>query len=433
MLALLGLLVIVVLLASIMTKRLSPLIALIIIPFIGAIVSGADPHTTSKFVIEGLRSIVPAAGMFVFAILFFGVMSDAGMLDPIINGVLKVVGTSPTRITMGTLFLTLLIHLDGSGAVTFMLVVPAMLPLYDLLGMDKRILACMAALGAGVNFLPWVGPMIRSSAVLNISAIEIFNPLIPVQICGLALSFFFAYMLGKREEKRLRREGCDFSAGACKAELTEKQLELRRPRLFWINVFITVGVIFVMITNILSAAVSFMIGTVLALVINYPHAKLQRARVDAHAKPAMMMASILMAAGAFVGIMKGTGMTAAMAKAIISFVPHEMTQHIPFALGIVGMPLTLFFDPDSFYFGVMPVIAEVYKNAGGNPIQIAQAALLGACTTGFPVSPLTPAPFLLVGLAGIEFGEHQKYSIPFLWMASIAMTFAAAFMGVIPF
>lgn len=433
MLALFGIIIIVALLASIMTKRVSPLIALILIPYLGAMLSGVDTFTTSEYIIEGLRSIVPAAGMFVFAILFFGIMSDAGMLDPIINGVLKIVGTRPTRIILGTLFLTLLIHLDGSGAVTFMLVVPAMLPLYQRLGLDKRILGLMAALGAGINFLPWVGPMIRASAVLHTSAIDIFNPLIPVQCVGLAFAAMVGIVLGRREEKRLGLTNGHKSIAVKMPELTEESLALRRPKMFWLNIAITIAVIAVMVAGGLHAAVSFMLGTVLALLINYPNASMQRKRLDAHARPALMMASILMAAGAFVGIMRGTGMTVAMAKAVIDVLPSNMVHYIPATLGVFGMPMTLFFDPDSFYFGVMPVIAEVFKSAGGDPLQVAQAALLGACTTGFPVSPLTPAPFLLVGLLGIEFGEHQRYCIPYLWMGSIVMTVAAVLLGVLPF
>ena len=63
---------------------------------------------------------------------------------------------------------------------------------------------------------------------------------------------------------------------------------------------------------------------------------------------------------------------------------------------------------------------------------MAQAALLGQMTTGFPVSPLTPATFLLVGLTGIDLAEHQRFCIPFLWGASVVMTIACVLFGVIP-
>jgi CitMHS family citrate-Mg2+:H+ or citrate-Ca2+:H+ symporter len=94
------------------------------------------------------------------------------------------------------------------------------------------------------------------------------------------------------------------------------------------------------------------------------------------------------------------------------------------------MPLSLLFDPDSFYLGALPVMAEVARSLGAAPIQVGQAALLGQMTTGFPISPLTPATFLVVGLTGIELREHQRFAGPWLWLASILMTFACVAFGV---
>ncbi|MGI4942047.1 MAG: citrate transporter, partial [Janthinobacterium lividum] len=176
--------------------------------------------------------------------------------------------------------------------------------------------------------------------------------------------------------------------------------------------------------------VMFMLGVVAALVVNYPDVAEQRARIDAHAKAALLMASILLAAGAFTGIMTGSGMLKAMAVASVAHVPAGAGHQIPFVLGLISMPLSLLFDPDSFYFGVLPVVAEVTRGLGGQPIQVAQAALLGQMTVGFPVSPLTPATFLVVGLSGIELGAHQRFTIPFLLAASVVMTFACVAFGV---
>src|SRR5262249_13120573 len=120
MLAALGLLTIVALLAAILSKKISPLVALIAIPVIAALAGGFGLKT-GAFVVKGIQNIAPVAAMFIFAILYFGIMSDAGMLDPIIERILRAVGNRPTRIVLGTALLAAIVHLDGSGAVTFLI------------------------------------------------------------------------------------------------------------------------------------------------------------------------------------------------------------------------------------------------------------------------------------------------------------------------
>lgn len=434
MLALIGVLTIATLLFFIMSKRMSPLVALIVIPIIGALVAGSGTDT-AKYIIEGITKLAPMAAMFVFAITFFGVITDAGMFDPIIRGILRFVGTNPVKIIIGTGILALIAHLDGNGAVTFLITIPTMLPLFHRLGMDKRILVGITALSAGVNFLPWTGPMIRASAALNIPTHDLFIPLIPAQICGLIFMVGMGWYWGKKEEKRLGIAHFQIAAGdfSHNKELTDQEKTLRRPHLFWLNLALVIAVIGTMVLTRISPTVAFMVALTVALMINYPNVEMQKERINAHAKAALMMASILFAAGAFTGIMGGTGMLKAMSEAAVGFMPESFASHIPFIVGLIAMPLSLVFDPDSYYFGIMPVIAHTVQLMGIPAIQVAQASVLGQMTTGFAVSPLTPATFLLVSLAGVDLADHQKFSIPVLWTASVIMTFAAAITGVFPF
>jgi citrate-Mg2+:H+ or citrate-Ca2+:H+ symporter, CitMHS family len=428
--ALLGLFTIIVLLVAIISKKLTPLAALILIP-IGASLFAGFGLDTGKFIVSGIQSIAPIVAMFIFAILFFGVVTDAGMFDPIVNGILKAVGADPVRIVMGSALLAMIVHLDGSGAVTFLITIPAMLPLYERLNMDRRVLACVVALGAGtMNMLPWGGPTLRAATSLHIPVTELFNPTLPALGAGLVFVMTVAYILGKREKKRLGIS--NVSVEVFERVLTDEEKKLRRPQNFWINIVLTVLVVAGLVWGKIAPAVLFMVGATIVLILNYPKVDMQRARVDAHAKAALMMASVLLAAGVFTGIMKGAGLTKAMTQVAVSFIPPEFASHIPVIIAVISMPLSLLFDPDSFYFGVLPVVAEVGKSLGVPIIQVGQAAIMGQMTTGFPISPLTPATFLLIGLTKIELGEHQKFTIPFTFATSIVMTIIAILTGLFP-
>ena len=428
MLALLGLVTIISLLVAILSKRISPLVALIAIPLLASLAAGFGLKT-GAFIVAGIQNISPVIGLFVFAILYFGVVTDAGMLEPIITWLLRRIGSRPSRIVPGTALLTLFVRLDPSGAVVFLITIPALLPLYERVGIDRRILACVVSLVAGVCFLPWTGPTLRAAAALHVTPASLFVPLIGVQIAGLAFVLLVAVILGVREERRIGHE----HLAKCAAQSAENPMAASAlPRHFFLNLLLTLLVVGGMVTGKVDPGVTFMVGAIVVLLLNFPSVETQQKCLAAHAPAALLMASILFAAGAFTGIMKGTGMLNAMAEAAVQHLPQAGARHIPFALGLLSMPLSLLFDPDSFYFGVLPVVAHAASALGVPPISVGQGALLGQMTTGFPVSPLTPSPFLLVGLTGISLAEHQRYSIPFLFGATLVMVAASVALGIFP-
>lgn len=442
MLAMLGFLTVILMLALVMSKKASATVALIGVPVvIGAIASffsiGEGAYNIldiGKFITSGIGTVAATGVMFIFSILFFGILTDAGTFRPIIKKILGIIGTDPIKIAIGTAILAMIIHLDGSGAVTFLICIPALLPVYDAVGMSRTTLATIVALAAGtMNIVPWGGPTIRAATAMEMNVMDLFNPLVIPVICGLATVLLFAFILGKKEKNRLGGSNTK-GVKAVEQELTEEQEALLRPHLFGVNIILILIAIVGLIMGGkygIKPEVVFMISFVLSIVINYPDVSMQKARVDAHAKSAILMASVLFAAGAFTGIMKGSGMITAMSEALVAIIPASAARYFAVITGVISMPASLLFDPDSFYFGVLPVLSSTASRFGIEGVSIARAAVLGQMTTGFPVSPLTPATFLLVGLAGVDFGEHQKKTIPYSFIVTIVMLVASVVFGAI--
>lgn len=446
MLAALGFLTVIVMLVLIMTKKASPLVALIAVPVVTGIIACAFFTTGDTGAVDfvanfkslggmitgssGIGSVAATGVMFIFSILFFGILTDAGTFRPIIKKVLQLVGTDPIKICIGTAVLAAVVHLDGSGAVTFLICVPALLPLYDALGMRRTTLATVVALSAGVmNILPWGGPTIRGATAMGFeNAVEFFMPVLPAVIAGMVCVLAVAVLLGRSEKAHL---GNVALAGQeyVEPELSDEEKALLRPHLFIVNILLIIAAIVSLLFSGFAPAVIFMVFYVLATLINYPKVADSKARVDAHAKSCLMMCSVLFAAGCFTGIMKGTGMITEMANALVAIIPSALGRFFPVITGIIGVPASLLFDPDSFYYGVLPVLAQTAEGFGVAGVEVGHAAILGQMTVGFPISPLTASTFLLVGLAGVDFGEHQKKTIPLAWGVSIVMLIVAVITG----
>ena len=247
-------------------------------------------------------------------------------------------------------------------------------------------------------------------------------------LAGLVCVLVIAVFLGRAEKARLGNVALAGKAYV-EPELSDEEKALLRPQLFWVNIILIIAAIAALLKSGFAPAVIFMVFYVLATLINYPKVADSKARVDAHAKSCLMMCSVLFAAGCFTGIMKGTGMITAMADALVAIIPDAMGKFFPIIVGVVGMPASLLFDPDSFYYGVLPVLAHTAEGFGVAAQSVGRAAILGQMTTGFPVSPLTASTFLLVGLSGVDFGEHQKKTIPMAFIVTIVMLVVAVVTG----
>ncbi|WCF28578.1 CitMHS family transporter [Xylella fastidiosa] len=411
----------------IMSKRLSPLVSLIIVPIVFALAGGFG-SSMSEMMLEGIKKIAPTGVMLMFAILYFGVMIDAGLFDPLVRRILRIVKGDPMKIVMGTAILALLISLDGDGSTTYMITVSAMLPLYQRLGLNALNLTCVTILAGGVmNLTPWGGPTARAATALRVDPADVFIPLIPAMGIAIIGILTLAWWLGMKERKRLGVAKLP-NSGAWNGYAMQDDEDalptmegdaedIKRPKLLWVNFALTIALMAGLVVGILPMPILFMIGFALALLINYPNLAEQRRRVVNHAGNVLSVVSLIFAAGIFTGILSNTGMVDAMSRSFLALIPDSLGPYLAVITAIASMPFTFFMSNDAFYFGVLPILSEAASHYGITPVEMARASLAGQ-----PVhllSPLVPSTYLLVGLAKVDFGDHQRFSLK--WAVLISM------------
>lgn len=425
--ALMGFLMVIVFMYLIMSKRMSAMVALMLVPVVFALSLGFAPEI-GKWAFDGVKKVAPTGIMICFAILYFGIMIDAGLFDPLIKKILQLVKGDPVKVAVGTAVLAAIISLDGDGSTTYMVTCSAMLAVHRRIGMNPLILPAIAVLQNSVmNIIPWGGPTGRVLASLNVDVGDVFVPLIPGMIVGTIWVCFVAYRWGLKERARLGIIELDNTTHAQLAATSEdpEVEKLKRPKLFWANLGLTTLLMVALIKGVLPLAILFMISTGLALLINYRSLSEQQARIIANGANAMPVVAMVFAAGIFMGIMSGSKMVDAMAKMLIASIPPSMGPHMAFISALVSLPGTFFLTNDAYYFGVLPVLAKAAAVYGISAEEMGRAALIGQ--GAHLLSPLVPSTYLLVGLNKVEFGDLQKYAllpaigISLLWLLTAVL------------
>ena len=418
----------------IMTGRVSALVGLILTPVVFGLLAG---HGTDlgPMMLEGVKTLAPTGVMLAFAILFFGLMTDAGLFDPLVRLIVHLVQGDPVRIVVGSAVLALLVSLDGDGSTTYLICCAAMLPLYRRLGLNPLILACLLMLSCGVtNITPWGGPTARAAAALQLDAGDIFIPMIPAMLAGAGFVLGLAVILGRGERRRLAgrsAEGLDHATGpALMEDMLATNDATKRPKLILANLGLTGCLLAGLVLGILPLPVLFMIATALALLLNYPTLGEQKMRVAAHAPNILPVIALIFAAGIFTGILNGTGMTQAMAGSVTGLVPTGVGPYLAPITALLSMPFTFFLSNDAFYFGILPILNQAAAPYGISPVEMARAALTGQAV--HLLSPLVPSTYLLVGLVQVELAQHQRFTLLWAIALSLVILVAGILTGVIP-
>ena len=418
MLALLGFLTVAVFMGLILTKRMTALIALILVPLVFGVVGGFGPRL-GDMILDGIRTLAPTGIMLTFAILYFGLMIDAGLFEPVIRRILRWVHGDPLKIVLGTAALALFVSLDGDGSTTYLITISAFLPLYKRLGLNPFILACLSIMAVmATNIAPWGGPTARVAAALNVSPSEIFLPMLPTLLADAAWVMGVAAFLGLRDRRRV---GCvDLAPQECvDIEALESPVELRRPHRLRLNWLLTAVLMIALVCELMPLPALFMIAAALAMLINYPTVEEQKARIAAHAQNILPVVAMIFAAGAFTGLFSGTQMVQAMATSVTKMIPAAWGPGLPIVTALVSIPGTFFMSNDAFYFGALPIFAKAAAAYGFTPAAIGRASLVGQQL--HLLSPLVPSTYLLVGLIEIDLGEHQRFTLKWALGAALVV------------
>ena len=439
MLALLGFATIIAIIVLLLRNVTVPALAFVGVSTITtAILVLTGTYTVEEmgdFIASGVSGVHSTAALFIFSVLFFGIMSDVGMFDRIINALMKKVGTNVVGVAVMTCVIAMIGHLDGGGASTFLITIPAMLPVYKRLKMRPTtlLLICVTAMGV-MNLLPWGGPTMRSASVLNVDANVLWMQLMPMQGVGILIAFATAFFWGNVEKRRGAGINStlvvDYGDMEEQADASNQNSDLARPHLFWFNLILTLVVIVALIFLKIPSYCTFMIGCVIALFVNYPGAKLQNKIIKSHSAAGLMMASTILAAGVFLGVLEDSQIMNHMANVLASFIPASMGRFLPIIIGVLSVPLTLLFCTDSYFYGLLPVLIGVGDAFGVDPSHTAIAMVVCRNCATF-ISPVVPATFLGVGLAGVEIKDHIKNSFFWIWGVSLVCLLSGLVLGVI--
>lgn len=433
---------IIVFMFVIMKKKMSPFTALVLVPMIFALIakfSGvAKKGTLGEYVLAGVGTTANTGIMLLFAILYFSIMLDAGLFDPITNKMIRFAKGDPMRVLMATAIVAAAVSLNGDGTTTTLICCSAFIPIYKKLGMKLMNLGVLVILQNTImNLLPWGGPTARAMAVLKVDA-DILSYLLPGMVLSvLYVIFFVARRMGKQERERL---GITHLTEAEIQEMTTitdpEVLEIRRPKNWAFNAILTVGLIAWLVSGSFIDSISlpplllFLVGTCIALLVNYPVLKDQSKRIGANGGDAVQVVILVFAAGIFMGLFQGSGMAEALAQSFTKIIPEQLGAFWGLIIALISAPGTFFISNDGFYFGVLPVLAEAGRQYGFTDMQMALASLMGQAF--HLLSPLVAFIYLLLRLTGLDMGQWQRTSAKYALGIFLIFIVTITALGFIP-
>jgi CitMHS family citrate-Mg2+:H+ or citrate-Ca2+:H+ symporter len=425
---------IVVFLLLVMTKKMQPFTALVLVPLVftlaGAILGLFDEKVAESlsmaatslsmwdrvsiigsWTVTGLTKTSNTALMLLFAILFFAIMLNAGLFDPVTTFIIRLAKGDPVKVLVGTAAAAAMVSLNGDGTTTTLICCTAFIPIYKRLNLKMMNLGVLVILmNTIMNLLPWGGPTARVISVLGtVSEQAILNTLIPSMAVAVIYMLGVAYYLGLKERKRVGIQNLSSSdIASLTAAASPEEEALKRPKRILVNAVLTVSAVVMLVFGTFPSVFIFLVSTALALMVNYREISDQKSRIQDNAGDALQVVILVIGAGIFMGLFTSSGMSDALAASMINLIPPQLGRFWGLVTAVVSAPGTFFLSNDAFYYGVLPIFAEAGYQYGFSALEIGTASLLGQAF--HLLSPLVAFIYLLLRLTGLDMGEWQRES-----------------------
>lgn len=408
----------------------SPGVIFSVIPIIACLIMGFGPTQINGFIGDGLKSISGTLFLMVFAVLYFGMLHEAGVFQALIRLVIRFLGNSVVGTMWATAMIGVLTQLDGSGATTALCTIPTMRPIYEKQKIRPEALLLVESLASGVLcLLPWAPGLCEAAAYVGVEVYDVFLWLVPLFIFSIAALFVLCIPLAMFEKRR--------GAGMSPEEFEQMKLELHKPLAFPLGKGVAIfdGIVtLVLMASLLGGWVktnfAFGLAYGILLIANFRDIKKQRDYVKKQAPMALELAFTMLGVGVLVGVNQGTGAMGELASWIVANTSSGFLAHLPVILCLFSMPLSITIG-GSKNSVVLPAIIPMVASFGFAPVQVL-GAVFATGVISANLSLFNAAPYLALGLAGVEMKDHLKYSLLPVYGFSLLMILFLVVTGMLP-
>lgn len=408
----------------------SPGVIFSVVPITACLIMGFTPAQINGFIGDGLKSISGTLFLMVFAVLYFGMLHEAGVFQALIRLVIRCLGNSVVGTMWATAMIGVLTQLDGSGATTALCTIPTVRPIYEKQKIRPEALLLVESLASGILcLLPWAPGLCEAAAYVGVEAYDVFLWLVPLLIFSLIALFVLCIPLAMFEKRH--------GAGMSQEEFEEMKREIRQPLHFPMGKKVAIfdGILtLVLMASLLGGWIktnfAFGLAYGVVLIVNFRDIKKQRDYVKKQAPMALEMAFTMLGVGVLVGVNQGTGAMGELAEWMVANTSSGFLAHLPIVLCLFSMFLSITIGGSKNSI-VLPAIIPMVVSFGFTPIQVL-GAVFATGVISANLSLFNAAPYLALGLAGVEMRDHLKYSLLPVYGFSLLMILFLVVTGMLP-